>query len=368
MSEFKLKDENLYYIGGVVRDEVLGIPCFDVDLTYKGNAIEFCEKLKTDGICEILQINEPFATARILIDGREVDIASTRDERYDKKGHLPTVFDIGCSLRKDVERRDFTINTLAKSTLTGEIVDILGGLADIKNKVIRVLHDSSFVDDPTRILRALKFAVRFGFELDDYTRQLQENYLNNIDYDMSFKRLKKEIMETFNLNSQIAYDRFIDQKIYLLIGEQNNSCPRYNIQDLINKHPVDNVWIVYVGWHDNIGNLPLTKEEQKIIDEYKILLSTEIKPDSYSIYKAFKSKPKESILLYTILTGSELGMDFFEIEDIEPVIDGNDLKSLGVEPSKKYSECTDFILEHKLKSPNLTKEDELNLAKSFFGI
>ena len=192
--------DKLYYIGGVVRDKLLGVKSFDVDITYVGDAIEYCAKFG-----EVIQENPDFGTIRVNVGGREVDFASTRAEVYEKKGHLPVVTKIGCSLKEDVLRRDFTINALAMSVKTGEIIDYVGGQEDLENKVLRVLHDKSFVDDPTRIIRGLKFRVRFGFDLEPNTRKLQEEYLAHINYDMSYKRVKKELIETFNLNSQYAF-------------------------------------------------------------------------------------------------------------------------------------------------------------------
>ena len=211
MGIINLQDKNLFYIGGVVRDELLGKKSFDIDLTYQGNAIKYAETIPD---AEILQINEPFGTVRIKLNNQEIDIASTRDETYPQKGHLPHVENIGCSLKDDILRRDFTVNALAKSTLTGEIIDYTGGLEDLKNKKLKVLHSQSFIDDPTRIVRGLKFAIRFDFELDEHTKKLQDEYLKNINYDMSYKRLKKELVETFNLNSQKAFEkRFKDAGI-----------------------------------------------------------------------------------------------------------------------------------------------------------
>ena len=372
MKSLKLSDENLYYIGGVVRDELLGKISFDIDLTYEGNAIDFCKDM-SNSIGKILQINEPFGTVRMLIDNTEVDIASTRDEIYEKKGHLPTVSNIGCSLKKDVLRRDFTINALAKSTKTGEIIDYTGGIKDIENKTLRILHDKSFIDDPTRILRGLKFSVRFGFELDEHTKKLQDDYLKNVNYDMSYKRLKKEITETFNLNSQKAFEKFIDEKIYRLITPNEINPPKYDIEALVKKYlkgtddeTGTNTWLIYVGWIDGIKNLPLTKEEQKIVDDYNSLINSEIKDDDYSIYKTFENKSKEAVLLYTIMTNSEKGLRYFEIENITTELNGNDLKSLGIAPSNKYSECFDYILKKKLENPDLTKSEEIELAKKYF--
>ena len=105
---------------------------------------------------------------------------------------------------------------------------------DLKNKKLRVLHDESFIDDPTRIIRGLKFSVRFGFELDEHTRKLQQDYLANINYDMSYKRVKKELIETFNLNSQKAFEKFINENIYKLVTQNKVEMPKVNIESLIN--------------------------------------------------------------------------------------------------------------------------------------
>ena len=195
MNIIKINDNSnkLFFIGGVVRDELLGRESLDVDITYVGNAIEYCSKFG-----EVVQENPDFGTVRVAINplpnfshshsdnceilpshrkrGQKVtvDFASTRSESYPRKGHLPVVEKIGCSLKEDVMRRDFTVNALAKSVMTGEIVDYVGGLEDLKNKKLRVWHDESFIDDPTRRMRGLKFATRFGFELEEHTKKLQD--------------------------------------------------------------------------------------------------------------------------------------------------------------------------------------------------
>lgn len=361
-----LNNEKLYYIGGIVRDEILGKECFDVDVTYVGDAIEYCKSLGCES-CEIIQINESFGTVKMKFGDKVVDVASTRDETYPQKGHLPVVQDIGCELKRDVLRRDFTVNAIAKSVMTDEIIDYTGGLKDIEAKLLRVLHKDSFIDDPTRILRALKFAVRFGFELEENTLKLQQEYLENVNYDMSFKRLKKELVETFNLNSQSAYERFFEQKIYKLLSNDSPKYFDYNIEDLVKKYPVENTWLVYMGAID-LSNLPLTKQEQKIIDDYNKLMNLEIMDDKFSIYTTFKDKEKESILLYTIATNSDLGLKYFEIKDVKPAISGKDLIGLGVEPSPMFEKCFEHILKEKLNNSNLSCDDEIALVKEFFKL
>lgn len=357
-----LKDKNLYYIGGVVRDEILALPSFDVDLTYNGDAIEFAKTIEE---AEIVQINEPFGTVRIKLDGKEIDIASTRSETYPQKGHLPVVDKIGCSLKEDVMRRDFTINAMAKSTLTDEIIDYTGGLDDIKKKTLKVLHNNSFIDDPTRILRMLKFAVRFGFEPDEYTKKLQNDYLENINYDMSYKRLKKELIETFNLNKWCTFEKFIKQNIYKLIAPQNFELPKYDFSALIKKFTPQNIWICYVGLLPDISSLPLTKAEKQIADEFVNIKNRELKTD-FEIYKTFKNIPIESVIMYSTINHKVVEKYFNELKDIEISLDGNYLKELGIDPSPKYQQCFDYVLEKKIQKPNLTKDEEITLAKEFF--
>ncbi len=355
-----LNDEKLFYIGGIVRDEILARPCFDIDITYEGDAIEYAKTID----CEILQINEEFGTVKIRIEDDIIDLASTRDEDYPHKGHLPVVKNIGCSLKQDVLRRDFTINAIAKSLKTNEIIDYTGGLKDIDAKLLRVLHDNSFIDDPTRIVRALKFSVRFNFELEENTKKLQDDYLQNVNYDMSYKRLKKELTETFNLNLQSAYDRFFDHKIYKFLSPDTPK--RYaNIEPLIKKYPVENIWLVYLGYM-NLENLPLTKTEKKIIDDYKALVALAEPATDYETYKLFEKREKESILLYTMVTGSDKGLRYFEIKNIKPALTGKDLIEMGYSPSPQFEKCFDHILKHKLETPALSFEDEQKLAKEYF--
>lgn len=417
MNIINIKDKNLYYIGGVVRDELLGRKSLDVDITYVGNAIEYCAK--NDDLFEVIQVNPDFGTVRVKVyplpnfshspsdngeilpshnergQGVEVDFASTRSESYPHKGHLPVVDKIGCSLKEDVMRRDFTINALAKNTLTGEIVDYTGGLEDLKNKKLRVLHDESFIDDPTRIIRGLKFSVRFGFELDEHTKQLQDEYLSNVNYDMSYKRVKKELMETFNPHPnfslshsdkgeiqpsprgrgdlyQLAFEKFVNEGIYKLLTEKEVKLPKVNVEKLINEyftpHPSplpqgareNCVWLIYMGAFD-LSRLPLTKIEQKILDGVP---QTILKTD-FELYKAFENAHVETILLYALKdeTGARRYLD--DLRKIKISVTGKDLQELGIKPSPKYQEIFDEILKAKLKNPNMTKEDEIDHLKNF---
>lgn len=394
----------LFYIGGVVRDELLNKQSIDIDITYVGNAIEYCSKFG-----EVIQINPDFGTVRVKIPSsphREiadfvpstgsghnvpeelnnviVDFASTRSETYPKKGHLPVVEKIGCSLKEDVLRRDFTINALAKSITTGEIVDYVGGLKDLKNKKLRVLHDNSFIDDPTRIIRGLKFAMRFNFELEEHTKKLQDEYLKNINYDMSYKRIKKELIETFNAplsnitkeyKKQRTFEKFINEKIYKLVTPNDIEIPSINIEELIEKYCLDidchvantprndeHIWLIYVGVLKDLSRLPLTKIEQKILDD----VPQNILNSDFELYKTFENAKIETILLYAILKDQKGAKHYLDnLRNIKISINGKDLQNLGISPSPQYQEIFDEVLKAKLQNPKMTKEDELKIAKSY---
>lgn len=336
----------------MVRDELLGRESFDVDIVYEGNAIEHCACLG-----EVVRVNPDFGTVRVKIGGDEVDFASTRSETYPRPGHLPVVEEIGCPLKDDVLRRDFTVNSLAKSVKTGEIVDFTGGLADIKAKVLRVLHDKSFIDDPTRIIRALKFSVRFGFALEENTRRLQEDYLANINYDTCYKRIKKEVMETLNLNSQEAFERFYDEGIYKLVSPETVVRPKVNAVEIVNAVGVKTPWIVYAGGLD-LSRFELTKVEQRILNDFALLRDQTFEND-FEIYKTFSPVAPETIALYGVWVSQEPLSRYLQIKDIKISITGADLLALGIKPSKKYTEIFDAVLREKLKNPQMSKEDEI---------
>lgn len=277
-----LKHKNLYYIGGVVRDEFLGKESFDTDYCYEGNAIDFAKNLN------VVKENPDFGTVRVQYNEKQIDIASTRTESYPRKGHLPVINEIGCPLVEDMKRRDFTINAMAKRTSDGEIIDYLNGAKDIESKKLRILHNGSFIDDPTRIVRGLKFSVRFGFELEENTKNLQNEYLDNINYDMSYHRLKKELIETFSLNKQCVFEEFIRQNIFRLLGKEQPDVPfNIPIESILKEYSGEYIWLIYLSFF-NLTNLPLTKKEKAILEWAEKLKNC--KPNN--------NTPKESIIIH----------------------------------------------------------------------
>jgi tRNA nucleotidyltransferase (CCA-adding enzyme) len=160
-------EDRVYLVGGAVRDLLLGRERTDVDLVVVGDAAGLAARLGAE-----TTEHERFATAKAMLDGHEVDVASARTETYPEPGALPEVAPAP-DIESDLARRDFTINAIALP-LQGEpeLIDPHGGRADLEAGVLRVLHRLSFEDDPTRALRAARYAARFGFELEPETEEL----------------------------------------------------------------------------------------------------------------------------------------------------------------------------------------------------
>lgn len=159
--------EPVYLVGGAVRDLLLGRPRADVDLVVEGDAAALAERLGGAGI-----EHERFGTAKAEVAGHEVDIASARTETYPEPGALPVVAPAQ-GIEEDLARRDFTINSMAIPLADeSRLVDPFGGREDLDEGRLRVLHDASFEDDPTRAIRAARYAARFDFGLEPKTDEL----------------------------------------------------------------------------------------------------------------------------------------------------------------------------------------------------
>ncbi|KAB0665404.1 CBS domain-containing protein [Oryzomonas japonica] len=176
----------VYAIGGFVRDLLLGVANLDIDVTVEGDGIFFAEQFAARHGCRV-RSHRTFNTAVVIFpDGAKIDVASTRLEYYESPGVLPTVE--RSSLRHDLYRRDFTINTLAvclNGASFGRLTDYYGGQQDLQERLVRVLHNLSFVEDPTRVFRAIRFEQRLGFHIAPHTENLirsavRMNVLNRV--------------------------------------------------------------------------------------------------------------------------------------------------------------------------------------------
>jgi tRNA nucleotidyltransferase (CCA-adding enzyme) len=161
-----------YLVGGAVRDLMLGVASPDLDVAVEADAHATARAL-AERLGGFVQEHDRFATAKVKAEGMTVDIAQTRTETYPTPGSLPVVKP--AELADDLRRRDFTINAMAvalRGDELGHLHDPHGGRRDLDDRVVRVLHDQSFLDDPTRLIRAARYETRLGFHMDDHTERL----------------------------------------------------------------------------------------------------------------------------------------------------------------------------------------------------
>ncbi len=202
--------QRLYLVGGVVRDLLLERSNLDLDLVIEGDAIALAQELA--GIRQGKVVTHPrFGTAKLQWDKWSVDIATARSEIYNEPGALPKVKPD--SINGDLFRRDFTINAMAVELTPdhfGELIDLYGGREDLERRVIRVLHEKSFVDDATRIWRGLRYEQRLCFQMEPVTLKLLKQGIAMLDT-VSGDRIRHEL--------ELALKEEFPEKVLCRAGE-----------------------------------------------------------------------------------------------------------------------------------------------------
>jgi len=211
------RDMYAFLVGGAVRDLLLGVASPDLDILVVGDAIVVAQDFARARGGEV-QRHHAFQTATVILPSgrRRVDFVTARSETYAKPGVLPAV--TAGTLVEDLERRDFTVNTIALSLApgsVGELTDPFAGEQALRTGEIRFLHEQSFADDPTRILRALRFALRLGYEIEPRTAvALRDAAQGGFLADVTGDRVRRELGK---LLSEQRPDRSIDL-IRLTVG------------------------------------------------------------------------------------------------------------------------------------------------------
>ena len=369
---------DIFLIGGIVRDLIMNNSIKDVDIAVEGDAVQLGNFLEEKFGCEVVSVQENLRTSKVKFpNGVVIDFASTREEKYIESGVLPIAFNFGCGLEKDVKRRDFTINTLALK-LNGKnkfsLVDYYNGYDDIQNGQIKILHEKSFIDDPSRIIRALKFKERFDFKLEEITASLIQEYLHNINDKMPLERVKGELRQYFEIKKDGLYSCFIESGAYRLISnnpimkiDENRfkSLYEYNLFDEKEK------WFIYVmllvlNSDYAVERLNMTAFEKKVLKEVRELMKKNPVKDKVSVYNLFKNLTDISICVYYVVTGSSLVELFLgALRDIKVLITGNDLINLGFLPSPYFNKLFDAVLKEKLDGKLKTKEEEIGFLKKY---
>lgn len=335
--------EPVYLVGGAVRDLLLGYGRSDIDLVVEGDAATLAERLGADAVS-----HERFATAKVELDGHEVDIAAARTESYPHPGALPVV-EPAASVEADLARRDFTINAMA-IPLLGEprLIDPHGGRDDLAAGLLRVLHPRSFMDDPTRAIRAARYAARFGLALEPETeRLLREADLEAVSVD----RREAELL-------RLAGERTAPDA-YRLLAEWGLIELRRGGVDLARR----------VG---ELLELPLW--QLRAARNQVVHAAATGEPGSEAELAGIQpTRPSEAVALMTAYNAVEMVLarahgaewldDYLEKwSDVELEIDGNDLIAAGVAEGKAVGRGLADAKRRKLDGEIAGREQELAAA------
>ncbi len=399
---------SVYAVGGFVRDLLMRVDNFDVDIVVEGDGIRFAEEFEKRCPCRI-RTHKKFGTAIILFpDGLKVDVATARIEVYDSPAALPTV-ERG-SIKMDLYRRDFTINALAiqlNPRSFGELIDFFGGLRDIKEKVIRVLHNLSFVEDPTRIFRAIRFEQRFGFQIGKHTQHLLKNAVRmgflgrlsggrvlselililqeenpipalkrmgdfsllpflhpHLKWEDGMQALFEQIHHVVSwfdlLFLEERYERwliyFYGLIDFLKEGEIDELCQRLAMNDKMRdrvvegKRQADHALLQIFSWIQ-ADFQPKRSEIYALLDP----LSTESK--LFMMAKTSQMPTRRYISLY-----------FTQLKDTKPLLKGRDLIQMGMKPGPSIRKTLADLLKARLDEQVITRQDEMAFITKTYGM
>lgn len=402
-----LLDLPVYVVGGFVRDLLLGVENLDIDVTIEGDGILFAETLAKAHGCRV-KSHQKFGTAVIVFpDGFKIDVASTRLEFYSSPGALPTVE--RSSLKMDLYRRDFTINTLAiglNKKDFGVLIDFFSAQRDLHEKVIRVLHNLSFVEDPTRVFRALRFEQRLDFRIAKHTENLIINAVKmNFLSKLGGKRLltelviilkEKEPLRAIDRMASLGLLQFIhpDLKLTpdtrLLLGETVKIVVWFDLLYL--ESPYEK-WVIYflslcdqlpaTQFTETCTRLSLSEQYRKKLFEMRHRVDSILETLQRRIVRGPKMKRSElyfllhelpvEILLYLMVKTKVEGVKkfislyFTQLQGVRTTVTGEDLKGLGVPPGPAFKKILERVFRARLDDENLTRDDELRIARKEAG-
>lgn len=394
------KGMRVYLVGGFVRDLILGVDNFDLDIVVEGDGIALAEEL-----ANVLRVrfirHHRFGTATLTVDkDTKVDISTARKEFYPTPGCLPQV--TYSTIREDLQRRDFSINAMSISINRndfGELVDFFKGQEDLKHKSVRVLHAQSFIDDPTRILRAVRFEQRFGFRIERETlKLLRQAVAEKRLHDIQPQRIRDELILDLKepraiktirrLNDLVGFSFLyrslrLNKKAFAILAKVPQQLDWFKA-NYPQRRPLES-WLIYLmALLDPLGakeakkvcnNFVFKKGEKKRILSVKGITSTFIRrlssrelnpsaifsllePLSYEVIIFLKGK-------YPNRNFRKRIEDFLEIYNgMRIEVSGEDLSGLGLSPGPSYKKIFAKVLKAKLEGRVTTKAEELGLIRA----
>ncbi|MCY3714501.1 MAG: hypothetical protein OXH02_14545 [Gemmatimonadetes bacterium] len=400
----RLADESglaLYLVGGTVRDLLLGRARTDIDLAVEGDGMEFAARLAraSGGRCAP---NPRFLTATVeMPEGHSLDVATARSETYERPGALPRV--ASASMDVDLARRDFTINAMAVSLngrSFGELVDPFEGGADLRKKRVRILHDRSFIDDPTRLFRAVRFEQRLRFRLERGTeRRFREAVAQDMIGHLSGPRLLEQLkLVCFEPDPWLVFNRLeglevlraihpalgSDEGLKTLVREISPSGAPASPAGSPPTPAGDGWWILYLvalfGPHRAetlqgvVDRLKPNRRLRKAIEDMsrwsaveRAVASGEIDTPA-DFFHAVRSISEDTMLFVT-LTHPDEGMRkrcetyYHQHRHLRLSIDGGTLKDLGIAEGPAYGRILEGVLSMKINGEIGNAEEERSAAR-----
>jgi tRNA nucleotidyltransferase (CCA-adding enzyme) len=389
----------VYAVGGFVRDLILQRENHDIDVVVEGDGVHFAQVFAAENRCRV-KVHKKMKTATLFFPaGYKIDVATARMEYYERPAAPPTV-ELS-TIKMDLFRRDFTINTLAvelRSKAFGQLLDFFGGQRDLKEGVIRVLHNLSFVEDPSRIFRALRFEQRFSFHLGKHTHSLMKNaismgFLERLSGARLFSELELILREENPLlilerMSELGLLTVFHPRLDYDVHTKSLLARVYEVItwfDLLFLEGSYMKWMVYLlgladqlqpkGLEEMALRLSLPPRYRKRLIESawegtKVLQrARREKMGPKEIYILFKPLPVEA-LLYIMAKTEEKGIKkaislfFTKLKATEVSLRGKDLKHLGIKPGPLYREILNSLLLARLEGKVKTKADEIKYVNA----
>jgi len=384
------RGERIYLVGGVVRDLLLGQANLDLDLVVEGNGIELAQRLKEINQGEITT-HPRFNTAKLQWDRWSVDLTTARSETYAQPGALPSV--TPSSIDNDLSRRDFTINAMAVHLNPGDygrLVDPYDGRNDLKNRLIRVLHEKSFIDDATRIWRGLRYEQRLDFHLERETLKLLKRDTDMLDT-ISADRIRYEIecvLEERHPGKILrrAGELGVLAKLHPSLKGNGGLAEKFDqARKLSSPQPPEiGAYLAFLAY-------PLTSEEVEIFisrlnlpkslaqnlrdtiavkNKMRSLAIPALSPSN--IYRLLDGYSSLALIANSLATESPVARQNIrlflnKLKNIKVSLTGEDLIQMGVAPGPQIREILEMLHQAKLNGKVTTRQDEAELVTGWLA-
>jgi tRNA nucleotidyltransferase (CCA-adding enzyme) len=403
---------NVFVVGGFVRDLLLKKPNMDLDIVVEGDGISFAKKL-AEKMSGRVRIHERFGTATLVLDNDvdnelKLDVATARLEYYEYPAALPTV-ELS-SIKLDLYRRDFTINAMAirlNGEHFGKLIDFFNSQNDLKQHAIKVLHNLSFVDDPTRIFRAIRFETRMNFIIVKHTERLirnavKMNLFGKADDPRFFTELKILFSEEHAIQAIHRLAEFglfpylwpnlkphhkIDRRLDHYLNQAQRAISWFKLLYLEDEFEI---WIVYLltilarspvtvltNFCNRFQLAPKTKafliDEKTLADKTAHFLTRRKYFKNSETYTALRGLHIEG-LLYVMAVAQKSGVKrevsqyVTTMRSQQCLLNGEDLKELGYRPGPLFKTILETLLMARLDGKIETRQEEIDLVKRKYSL